>query len=68
MKYIAITFFLLGAVTYFIFPKDATVPDPAEPNQDTSVLISNENGCATYQYPYEVGKDLQPLMKVVCSK
>lgn len=66
MRYTAIIFFLLGVITYFVFPRDWKVPDPPMPKQNTMVLLSNENGCAVYQFPYEVGKNLQIVEKVVC--
>lgn len=52
MKYIvAITFFLLGIVTYIYFPRDAhiEVPDNAPRVLSGTQIIHNENQCATYQ-------------------
>lgn len=63
----AVCFFLLGVYVYTLLPKDSNVIDAQAPAQDSAVIVLRENGCTTYQYPYEVGKNLQPLLKTICN-
>lgn len=69
MKYYIIIGLIVAVFLLLWFTRNvnAEVLDPATAPQNTITDIAdNENGCATYKYGYEVGKDLQPLEKVVC--
>jgi len=62
-----ITAFILGVITYLFIPKDWQIANiPVPPQNTITGVISDENGCITYQALHSVGKNLQPIQEVVC--
>lgn len=59
-KFIAIIFFILGAIFYFVFPRDAHIEVPDYPPRSIPQTreILNENGCITYEHDLMVDHQL----------